>query len=130
MPVVVLINQMPIGSDSTQKNQIKNPPKIEPKLLPEPPTITITQMTKVYLNGVKDIGVNCPSSVVIIAPATPIIADPSTKTWRCLWETFFPIARAAVSLSLIARIIRPHGDRKAFSDSQKKKNKTIKKSAE
>ena len=33
------------------KNQTTKPPRIAPKLLPLPPTITITQIKKVYLIG-------------------------------------------------------------------------------
>ena len=62
------------------------------------------------------VGVNCPSRVVSIAPASPIIAEPRIKISRCRAFTFFPIALAEISLSLIARIIRPHGDFSATSD--------------
>ena len=40
-----------IGAASTHKNQTTKPPRIAPKLLPVPPTITITQITNVYLIG-------------------------------------------------------------------------------
>ena len=40
-----------IGAASIHKNQTTNPPKIAPKLFPLPPTITITQIKKVYLIG-------------------------------------------------------------------------------
>jgi hypothetical protein len=36
---------------SIHKNQTAKPPKIAPKLFPLPPTITITQIKKVYLIG-------------------------------------------------------------------------------
>ena len=61
---------------------------------------------------------------IIEAGATPIIADPSTKTCKCLFDTSFPIALAAVSLSLIALIIRPQGENNAFCDNHKKTSKT------
>ena len=40
-----------IGAACTHKNQTANPPNIAPKLLPVPPTITITHITNVYLIG-------------------------------------------------------------------------------
>ena len=46
-----LIKNNAIGAASTHKNQTTNPPNIAPKLFPVPPTITITQITKVYLMG-------------------------------------------------------------------------------
>ena len=49
--VNTLINQCPNGSASTQKNQTTNPPSTAPQLLPEPPTITITQIKKVKRSG-------------------------------------------------------------------------------
>ena len=45
------IKNKAIGAACTHKNQTTNPPKIAPKLLPVPPTITITQITNVYLIG-------------------------------------------------------------------------------
>ena len=39
------------GSASIQINQTKNPPNIDPKLFPDPPTITISQIINVNLNG-------------------------------------------------------------------------------
>ena len=41
------IKNKDIGAASTHKNQTTNPPRIAPKLLPVPPTITITHITKV-----------------------------------------------------------------------------------
>ena len=46
-----LIKAIEIGSASIHINHMKNPPKIDPKLLPLPPTITITQIIKVNLKG-------------------------------------------------------------------------------
>ena len=40
-----------IGAASTHKNHTTNPPRIAPKLFPVPPTITMTQITNVYLIG-------------------------------------------------------------------------------
>ena len=40
-----------IGAASTHKNHTTKPPRIAPKLLPVPPTITMTQITNVYLIG-------------------------------------------------------------------------------
>ncbi len=45
------ISHSPIGSACTQKNQIRKPPKMAPMLLPEPPTITMTQIKKVKRSG-------------------------------------------------------------------------------
>ena len=45
------IRRSPIGSACTQKNQITKPPSRAPQLLPEPPTITITQIRKVKRIG-------------------------------------------------------------------------------
>ena len=101
------------GSASIQMNQIKNPPKIDPKLLPDPPTITINQIINVNLNGRYDPGVNWPSKVVSIAPAIPIIAEPIIKICKCCAKIFLPIALAASSLSLMALNILPHGEFKA-----------------
>ena len=42
-----LIKNNAIGAASIHKNQTTNPPKIAPKLLPLPPTITITQIKNV-----------------------------------------------------------------------------------
>ena len=61
---------------------------------------------------------NWPSSVVSMAPAMPITAEPSTNTCRWRAVTSLPIAPAAVSLSRMARIMRPQGERKAVSDSK------------
>ena len=47
--MVLSINHSPIGSDSTQKNQIRNPPSIAPKLLPSR-TVT-SSLTKSYHLG-------------------------------------------------------------------------------
>ena len=70
------------------------------------------------------VGVNCPSRVVSIAPARPTIAEPIIKIskWRAF--TFFPIALAETSLSLIALIILPQGDLRAISDNTKSVIKT------
>ena len=46
-----LIKNNAIGAASIHKNQTANPPRIAPKLFPLPPTITITQIKKVYLIG-------------------------------------------------------------------------------
>mmetsp|Transcript_23572 Transcript_23572/g.41691 ORF Transcript_23572/g.41691 Transcript_23572/m.41691 type:complete len:341 (+) Transcript_23572:2492-3514(+) len=111
MPAVIsCIRLRPIGSTITQSHQIRNPPRTAPRLLPDPPTITITQTRKVKRSGWYEPGVSCPSSVVIIAPAIPQMAEPSTKTCRCRAVTSLPIASAATSLSRIARIIRPQGE--------------------
>ena len=45
------IKNKAIGAASTHKNHTTNPPRIAPKLFPVPPTITITQITNVYLIG-------------------------------------------------------------------------------
>ena len=48
MPAVsVDMSQVPAGSAITQTYQIRKPPSTAPQLLPEPPTITITQIRKV-----------------------------------------------------------------------------------
>ena len=47
----IFIKNKEIGAASIHKNQTTNPPKIAPKLFPLPPTITITQIKKVYLMG-------------------------------------------------------------------------------
>ena len=48
MPAVsVAISVLPAGSATTQTYQIRKPPSTAPQLLPEPPTITITQIRKV-----------------------------------------------------------------------------------
>ena len=70
------------------------------------------------------VGVNCPSSVVSIAPASPTTAEPMIKISKCRALTFFPIALAETSLSLIALIILPQGDLRAISDSMKSVIKT------
>ena len=49
--VIVCITHRPIGSTWTHRNQIRNPPSTAPRLLPEPPTITITQIRKVKRSG-------------------------------------------------------------------------------
>ena len=41
------MSQVPAGSAITQTYQIRKPPRMAPQLLPEPPTITITQIRKV-----------------------------------------------------------------------------------
>ena len=46
-----LIKNNAIGAASIHKNQTAKPPKIAPKLLPLPPTITITQIKNVYRIG-------------------------------------------------------------------------------
>ena len=46
-----LIKNNAIGAASTHKNHTTKPPNIAPKLFPVPPTITITQITNVYLIG-------------------------------------------------------------------------------
>ena len=51
-----------------------NPPKIAPRLLPLPPTITIIQIINVNRSGLYPDGVNKPSRVTSIAPATPTMA--------------------------------------------------------
>ena len=45
--VAVAIIQLPSGSAITQTYQMRKPPSTAPQLLPEPPTITITQIRKV-----------------------------------------------------------------------------------
>ena len=45
------ISHRPMGSASTQKNQITKPPRTAPQLLPDPPTMTITQIVKVNRSG-------------------------------------------------------------------------------
>ena len=48
MPAVsVDMIQPPNGSAITQTYQMRKPPRTAPQLLPEPPTMTITQMRKV-----------------------------------------------------------------------------------
>ena len=54
------ISASPIGSASIQKNQIAKPPRIDPRLLPDPPTITITQIRNVNLSGWYEAGVKTP----------------------------------------------------------------------
>ena len=49
--VIVAISQSPIGSTITHSHQISMPPSTAPKLLPEPPTMTITQIRKVKRSG-------------------------------------------------------------------------------
>jgi hypothetical protein len=52
MPAVIsCIRPRPSGSTMIQSHQIRNPPSTAPQLLPEPPTITITQMRKVKRSG-------------------------------------------------------------------------------
>ena len=51
-----------------------------------------------------------------MAPARPMTAEPKMKTRKCCHVTSFPMAAAAVSLSRIARIIRPQGDFSAVSE--------------
>ena len=46
-----LIKNNEIGAASIHKNQTAKPPNMAPKLFPLPPTITITQIKKVYLIG-------------------------------------------------------------------------------
>ena len=46
-----LIKNVVMGATSIQENQITNPPKIAPRLLPLPPTITIIQTIKVKRSG-------------------------------------------------------------------------------
>ena len=45
------ISHKPAGSASTHTNHTKNPPSTAPRLLPEPPTMTMTQMRKVKRSG-------------------------------------------------------------------------------
>ena len=49
--VMTSISHKPSGSLSTQKNQITKPPNTEPKLFPEPPTITMIQIKNVKRSG-------------------------------------------------------------------------------
>jgi uncharacterized membrane protein len=48
---IQVISQAPAGSAITQVYQIRKPPRMAPQLLPEPPTITITQIRKVKRSG-------------------------------------------------------------------------------
>ena len=45
------IKNKAIGAACTHRNHTTKPPRIAPKLFPVPPTITITQITNVYLIG-------------------------------------------------------------------------------
>jgi hypothetical protein len=65
--------------------------------------------------------------VTSIAPANPIIAEPNIKINKCCLTTFLPMALAASSLSLIALIILPQGEFKAFSEKYRITNTTTKK---
>ena len=72
--VIKLIKKVVIGATSIQANQITNPPNIAPRLFPLPPTITIIQIINVNRSGLYPDGVNKPSKVTSIAPATPTMA--------------------------------------------------------
>ena len=52
----------------------------------------------------------------LMAGAMSMAAEPRTKTCRWRPLTSLPMASAAISLSRIARIMRPQGERSAFSD--------------
>jgi len=71
--------------------------------------MTMTQMRNVKRNGLYVPGVNWPSSVVSMAPAMPTTAEPKMNTCRWRAVMFLPIAPAEISLSRMARIMRPHG---------------------
>ncbi len=50
-PAIPPIIHRPAGSASTHRNQIRKPPSTPPQVLPDPPTITITQIRKVNRRG-------------------------------------------------------------------------------
>ena len=116
-------------STISQSQPIKRPPSTAPQLLPDPPTITITQIRKVKRRGLYSPGVSWPAMLVYIAPAIPTTAEPRMKTCRCRRVTSLPMAAADTSLSRMARIMRPHGLFSARSDSQITASSTARKSA-
>ncbi len=60
----------------------QQPPRTAPQLLPDPPTITMTQTRKVKRSGLYSPGVSWPFIEVYMAPAMPTTAEPRMKTCR------------------------------------------------
>ena len=97
------------SSDTDQMIQMTAAPRMAPRLLPEPPRMSMIQIRKVAIIGSIASGVTERLKCTNSAPASPISAEPNTKACSRRASTCLPIAAAASSLSRIARIMRPQG---------------------
>ena len=80
-----------------------------PRLLPRPPTMTAAN--RMMVSGYSQVdGAQTVRNPTRIAPERPAIAPPTVKIVIFRAVGFFPSAVAAISLSRMARSVRPYGE--------------------